>query len=322
VLQVSASVGMTVYPEDGVDADQLMRHADQAMFAAKQAGRNRIHVFDSAFEAKVQNRSVQLARIAEALEAGELLLHYQPKVNMREGSVIGVEALIRWEHPERGLLPPAAFLHAIEGHPLEYLVGWWVIEQALMRMDEWLAAGLRLVVGVNVGARQLQHEGFAASLAGLLAKYPRGDPSDLELEILESSALQDIGAVAAGMRDCRGLGVRFSVDDFGTGYSSLAYLRRLPAEVLKIDQSFVRAMLVDSEDLAIVQSVIALAQAFKRCVIAEGVETVEIGERLLDLGCDFAQGFVVARPMAGQEIPGWAAGWRAFPSWRNRPPAA
>lgn len=318
VLQVSASIGVTIFPNDDADADQLMRHADRAMYEAKQAGKNRFHLFDSAGEAEVKHRSVQLERIEEAIRAQEFILYYQPKVNMRTGAVFGMEALIRWRHPERGLLYPAEFLAVIENHPSEDLIGYWVIDSALRQMDAWLRMGLHMSVSVNLGAGQLQKPGFASALQRLLAKYANVAPRDLELEILETSALRDIDAFLVVMQDCHALGVCFAVDDFGTGYSSLTYLRRLPAETLKIDQSFVRGMLVDDDDLAIVQGVIALAAAFRRKVIAEGVETVEIGERLLDMGCELAQGYGIARPMPCSEIPAWIAKWRPSALWMNR----
>lgn len=318
VLQVSTSIGVTIFPQDDADADQLMRHADRAMYEAKQAGKNRFHLFDSAGEAEVLHRGVQLERIEEAIRAQEFVLFYQPKVNMRTGAVFGMEALIRWRHPERGLLLPGEFLSLIENHPAEDLIGYWVIDSALYQMDAWLRMGLRMSVSVNLGAGQLQKPGFALALARLLAKYANVAPRDLELEILETSALRNIDAFLLVMRDCHALGVCFAVDDFGTGYSSLTYLRRLPAETLKIDQSFVRDMMIDDDDLAIVQGVIVLAAAFRRKVIAEGVETVEIGERLLDMGCELAQGYGIARPMPCGDIVEWVAKWRPPLSWSSR----
>ena len=316
VLQISASIGVTMYPQDDVDADQLMRHADRAMYEAKQAGKNRYHTFDSSLEIEIRSRSLQLDRIGQALDAREFALYYQPKVNMRTGAVFGVEALIRWHHPERGLLLPAEFLPLIENHSLSESVGQWVLESAFAQLDAWRKIGLNISVSVNIGSRQLQRPNFMSRLAALVEKYPDLNPNDIELEILETSALQDIQAVSSVMRDCRALGVRFAVDDFGTGYSSLTYLRRLPAETLKIDQTFVRDMLEDHEDLAIVQGVIGLASLFGRKVIAEGVETIACGEKLLDLGCELAQGFVISRPMPADQLPEWECRWRPYPSWK------
>jgi diguanylate cyclase (GGDEF)-like protein/PAS domain S-box-containing protein len=315
LLQVSASIGVTIYPADDVSADQLMRHADQAMYEAKQAGKNRYHLFDSAHEAEVISRSERLERIAVALRHSELLLYFQPKVHMRTGEVLGMEALIRWNHPERGLLAPADFLPAVEGHPLGDAIGAWVMDTALTQMAAWNRVGLVLPVSVNVGARQLQQDGFVEKLQALLASHPDVAPSLLELEILETSALEDIVQVSSTMQACSQLGVSFAVDDFGTGYSSLTYLRRLPAATLKIDQSFVINMLDSPEDLAIVQGVLGLARAFDRKVIAEGVETLAHGSRLLELGCDSAQGYGIARPMPAKEVAAWVAAWKPHAAW-------
>jgi diguanylate cyclase (GGDEF)-like protein len=289
-LQVSASIGVTLYPQDAADADQLLRHADHAMYQAKQAGKNRYHLFDPSQDAAAQSQRLSMERIRSALHDNEMVLYYQPKVNMKTGTVVGAEALIRWQHPERGLLPPGAFLPAIENQDVSVEVGEWVIGRALAQMAQWLSQGLRLPVSANIGARQLQQANFAERLGGLLAQHPAVLPGDLELEVLETSALADITQVSAVLQACRALGVHFTLDDFGTGYSSLTYLKNLPAELLKIDQSFVRDMLDDPDDLAIVEGVIGLASAFSRKAIAEGVETVAHGELLLTLGCALAQG--------------------------------
>ncbi|MBI3100912.1 MAG: EAL domain-containing protein [Burkholderiales bacterium] len=318
LLQVSGSIGVTIYPTDGVEPDLLIRHADQAMYQAKQAGKNRFHLFDVAHDKAVKTQREEVARIRQGLQAGEFVLHYQPKVNMRSGAVIGAEALIRWQHPERGLLAPAAFLPTIENHPICIDVGEWVIASALRQMAEWKAQGLSLPVSVNIDAMQLQKEGFSQRLAQLLDQQPQVPPRWLCLEILETNALDDIALVSDIMRRCQALGVRFALDDFGTGYSSLTYLKRLGAEEIKIDQSFVRDMLVDLDDLAIVQGVIGLAQAFHRDVIAEGVETTEHGARLLPLGCHLAQGYGIARPMPAQDVARWAAQWEIHPPWSIR----
>jgi EAL domain-containing protein (putative c-di-GMP-specific phosphodiesterase class I) len=312
-LQVSASIGATIYPKDGVDADLLMRHADQAMYLAKQAGKNRYHLFDVAHDTAVKTQREWLERLRQALLQGELVLHYQPKVDMRSGQVLGAEALIRWQHPERGLLLPAEFLPGIEHHELSVLIGEWVIGRALAQTSAWRAQGLDLQVSVNVGALQLQQADFVERLQSLLALHP-GLPHDrLELEILESSALKDIAVVAQVLRACNALDVHIALDDFGTGYSSLTYLKHLPAGTLKIDQSFVRNMVHDPQDLAIVNGVIGLARAFGRKVIAEGVESAEQSALLLSLGCHCMQGFGIARPMPAAQFPAWLQQWRQRP---------
>jgi diguanylate cyclase (GGDEF)-like protein/PAS domain S-box-containing protein len=316
-LVVTASIGVTMYPQDDAEADQLMRHADQAMYQAKQSGKNKFHLFDSAEEAVVKSRSLLQEHIAIGLTRNEFVLFYQPKVNMRTGEVIGAEALIRWQHPENGLLPPAAFLSAIENHPLNEALGAWVINAALEQMSRWKANGLTLPISVNISARQLQHIGFASQLRDLLAKHHTVNAGHLELEVLETSALDDIASTAEILESCRSLGVHFAIDDFGTGYSSLTYLRHLPVETLKIDQTFVRDMLDDVNDLSIVKGVIGLAHAFDRVVIAEGVETVAHGARLIELGCELAQGYEIARPMAADSLTQWCISWRPPVQWTD-----
>jgi EAL domain-containing protein (putative c-di-GMP-specific phosphodiesterase class I) len=234
---------------------------------------------------------------------------------MRTGKVVGAEALIRWQHPERGLLPPGMFLPVIEDHALAIEVGEWVIDSALAQMEMWHAAGLEIPVSVNVGALQLQQENFVDRLRTQLAAHPLVKPFSLELEVLETSALQDVVKTSQVLNDCLEIGVSFALDDFGTGYSSLTYLKRLPASVLKIDQSFVGDMLEDPENLNILEGVLGLASAFHRQVIAEGVETVEHGLMLLQLGCELAQGYGIARPMPAGDLPGWVSGWRPDPRW-------
>ncbi len=315
LLLVSASIGATLYPQDDADADQLLRHADQAMYLAKQAGKNCYHLFDIAKDIAVKTQRESLEHIRIALDRKEFVLHYQPQVNMRTGEIVGAEALVRWQHPERGLLSPAHFLPVIEDHPLSIELGDWVINDALQQIAHWQRLGLLIPVSVNIGALQLQRSEFVTQLAAQLAAHPQVPPAYLQLEIVETSALEDIAEVADIMRRCRDLGVSFAVDDFGTGYSSLTYLKRLPAELLKIDQTFVRDMLDDADDLAIVKGVIGLANAFHRQVIAEGVETVAHGELLIPLGCELAQGYGIARPMPAADLPAWAAKWKPAPAW-------
>ena len=320
VLQVSASLGVTFYPQgESIEADQLLRQADQAMYQAKLSGKNRYHFFDMAQDQAVRGHHASLEQIRQALLDNAFVLHYQPKVNMRSGDVVGLEALVRWQHPERGLLPPADFLPVIENHPLGDALGYWVLESALAQMSAWRSRGLDLPVSVNVSAHQLQHAEFLPRLREKLAAHPDLPADQLELEVLETSALADLALVSRIIGSCVTLGVGFALDDFGTGYSSLTYLKRLPARTLKIDRSFVRNMLDDPEDLAILEGILGLARAFQRMPIAEGVETDEHGERLLDLGCELAQGFGIARPMAAADVPTWVAAWQPPPCWHDRP---
>lgn len=319
-LHVSASLGVTFYPQaEEVDADQLLRQADQAMYQAKLAGKNRLSVFDAEQDRTVRGHHESLEHIRRALNEREFVLHYQPKVNMRTGIVIGAEALIRWQHPEKGLLSPAVFLPVIEDHPLAIAIGEWVIDSALTQMELWQAAGLNIPISVNVGAHQLQQADFVERLRGLLTAHPAIRPGNLEMEVLETSALEDLARVSEIIESCREIGVLFSLDDFGTGYSSLTYLKRLSVNQLKIDKSFVRGMLDDPDDLAILGGVLSLATAFRRQVIAEGVETVEHGTMLLQLGCELAQGYGIARPMPAEDFPAWALSWHPDQAWSKLP---
>lgn len=317
-VKVSASIGLTLYPQaEEVDADQLLRQADLAMYQAKLAGKNRYHLFDTAHDRSQRGRHQTLAAIRGALRTGEFRLLYQPKVNMRSGAVVGAEALIRWRHPRQGELEPGGFLPVVADHPLAVEIGDWVIEQALAQVAAWQHAGLFLPVSVNVGARHLQAADFMPRLQAALARHPDLGPGALELEVLETSALESIAQVTRIVEACARIGVSFALDDFGTGYSSLAYLKRLPAARLKIDQLFVRGMVEDAEDLAILKAIMGLADAFKREVIAEGVEEVEHGSLLLQLGCEVAQGYGIARPMPAEEIPAWVANWSPPSAWRQ-----
>jgi len=315
-LQVAANIGIAFYPQAGdVDGEQLMRQAVQAMNLAKQAGKNCYHFYDLSTDSGVRNRFETVERIREALEAREFVLYYQPKVNMSTGKVVGAEALIRWRHPERGLLPPTSFLPVIEDHLLSVDLGEWILGSALTQMEQWLEAGLDFPVSVNVGSRQLLQVDFVARVSALLAEHPKVNPGSLELEILESSALRDVAQLSKVLTACRLIGVSLSLDDFGTGNSSLNDLKRLPTNVLKIDPCFVRDILDNPEDLNILEGVLGLAEAFGRKSIAEGVETADQGLLLLQLGCELAQGYGIAHPMQAHEFPGWAATWKPDPRW-------
>ncbi|AMK77413.1 MULTISPECIES: EAL domain-containing protein [Methylomonas] len=316
---VSASLGLTFYPDDRANADTLLRHADQAMYVAKQRGKNRYHRFDQELDRIALIRGETLTQIEAALINNQFVLYFQPKVNMRLGKVLGAEALIRWQHPERGLLSPAAFLPDIEGTEMVIALGNWVFARALDHLQNWQNMGLNIVISINIAPRHLLHHDFVETLRAGFAAHPQLRPHCLELEILETAALEDIGRVTAVMKECQKLGVGFALDDFGTGYSSLTYLKALPAETLKIDQSFIRDILGDPEDLAIVAGIINLTAAFHRQVIAEGVETEEHGLLLLKLGCDNAQGYGIARPMPAGDLPAWIANWLPNQEWLKKP---
>ncbi|WP_213936942.1 GGDEF and EAL domain-containing protein [Pseudomonas sp. dw_612] len=316
-VNVFASIGVTLFPYDHEDAETLLRHADQAMYVAKQRGRNRFHLFDVSRDQEVKVTHQTVERVRQALAAGELRLYFQPKVNMRRGEVVGFEALLRWQHPQNGLVPPRDFLPLVEETDLIIDIGEWVMDQVLSQLHRWQQAGQGWPISINIAARHFQRADFVERLRQVLARHAQVAPQLLDLEIVESVAVENIQHVSACLQACQALGVQFSLGDFGTGYSSLSYLKRLRTQTIKIDKSFVRDILHDRDDLALTTAVIGLARAFGRQVIAEGLESVEHGRLLLELGCEVAQGYFIARPMPPAEVPDWVAGFVAPVEWRE-----
>jgi diguanylate cyclase (GGDEF)-like protein/PAS domain S-box-containing protein len=316
-VSVSASIGISIYPEDNTDPDTLLRHADQAMYQAKQEGKNCFHIYNLELDRQLHSHRETLNRIEQAIENEEFELYFQPKVDMQQGLVLGAEALIRWRHPDRGLIMPCDFLPLLEKHDIVTRLDAWVIDKALQHMHNWQRLGLNLQISVNITARSLQSDDFVLQLYFAFERHPFIKPSDFELEILETQALLDLALTSQVIKDCQTLGVQFALDDFGTGYSSLSYLKHLPAETLKIDQTFVRNMLDDEDDLAIVQGVIGLAESFRRQVIAEGVESIQHGIALMQMGCTQAQGYGIAKPMPASELAAWVQQWEAPKEWKK-----
>ena len=305
VLQVSASLGVTYSPQDAADADLLLRHADQAMYVAKQSGKNHWHAFDYTNDAAVATRHENLEAIRRGIDSGEFVQHYQPLVEFSTQRVLGVEALVRWARPEFGLLAPAVFLPQIISHPLGIKLGQWVLRSALQQLEFWNAQGLNLGVSVNLDPNHLLSDNFTASLKLLLQEHPGVRPQQLTLEVLESSALEDIERAQKVREQCHLLGIRCALDDFGTGYSGLSHLSKLGVDTLKIDRSFVADMLVNPNNRTVVQAVISLARAFDCSVVAEGVESMEHAHALVSMGCGVMQGFGIARPMPAAEVIQW-----------------
>ena len=317
-LKITTSAGLTCYPLDNVSRDELIKHADHAMYIAKQKGINNRHVFDIEKDVAEKHHNEELRRIAQALKDDEFLLYYQPKVDLRTNEVVGFEALIRWDHTDNGLLAPAMFLPVVENDILGIEMGRWVINKALLQLQYALSIGYDIPISVNISSLHLQHDEFVSDLKEILSRYPNFKAGSLEFEILETSALKDIDIVSTVIRECNKLGVLSSIDDFGTGYSSLTYLRRLPADFLKIDQSFVKGVLTSSDDKAIVQGIIELAKIFNLKVVAEGVETPEHGEILLSMGSYIAQGYGIAKPMPAKDILTWLVNWKNNPCLVDR----
>lgn len=309
-LQVSASIGLTFYRQDTTNPHRLIRQANQAMNKAKESGKNRVELYDCEREQRVQRRREALARLRQALQQEEFVLYFQPKVDMVEHRVVGAEALIRWQHPERGLVPPAEFLPLIEGSDIEIAVGEWVIENALRKIEHWVNTHeLCIPVSVNISANHLLQPNFVESLRLALARHPTVTEHSLEIEIVETAALSDFDTAINVLQACADLGVRAALDDFGTGYSSLSYFQKLPVSVLKIDQSFVRDMHENAADMKIIESVVKLSQLFHRAIIAEGVETDWHIAALCRIGCRYGQGYGIARPMPADELADWVRSW-------------
>jgi len=304
-VAVSTSIGFRLVPPDDADPDTLLRQADQAMYAAKRDGPGRMHHFDVELERRQSLQRSRLERVRQAIGQQQLRLFVQPVIDLATRQLRFAEALVRWQHPQQGLLPPQDWLGWIEDQPEIIRLGDWVLERALQHCSAWARQGQCAAVSVNLSARELRDPGFVERIRAALARHPDLPASALRLEVLETAALEDLEQVAENIARCRELGVSFALDDFGTGYSSLTYLRRLPISTIKIDRSFVARMLEDPADQAIVKAVVDLAHAFGRTCVAEGVETPEHLQALLAMGCELAQGFAIARPMPAEELPGW-----------------
>jgi len=316
IHNMSISLGSTIYPLDKTDLDTLLRHADQAMYQAKLAGKDQLKLFNALDDQQIFHKQTQRQEISRALSNKEFCLYYQPKVNMKTGIVFGVEALIRWIHPDKGLIPPLDFLPLIAGTDLEIQIGGWVINEALQQLHDWQQQDIKLEVSINISSHHLLSSAFFDQLNEALDNYPDIDSQDIQLEILESSALGDIQTIGGIINSCQNvLGVNVALDDFGTGYSSLTHMRNLSANTIKIDQSFVRDLLDNPHDYSIIEGVIGLAHAFNRKVIAEGVETEAHGIVLLIMDCYEAQGFGISRPLPSDKIPSWLLNYQPNQSW-------
>ncbi|WP_300530934.1 EAL domain-containing protein [Maricaulis sp.] len=293
---LGASIGVAVFPQDGADPETLMRHADLAMAHAKRAGGSAAQFFEPTMNQSAFERLVLENELRDAVQKDQLVVYYQPKLFMKDGGVAGAEALVRWQHPTAGLLSPGAFIEAAEECGLIGEIGDWVLRKACRDAAEWRALGLDIPVAVNVSAMQFEREGFSASVNDALedANLP---PELLELELTESIAMENPERVIEQVQPLRDRGVSFAIDDFGTGHSSLSYLTRMPFDVFKIDQSFVRDMATNDHSRIVVETILALANSLKLETVAEGVETAEQMTMLRDLGATLAQGFLFGRPM-------------------------
>jgi EAL domain-containing protein (putative c-di-GMP-specific phosphodiesterase class I) len=301
-LFIGASIGVAMYPFDGSDVDTLLKNADTAMYRAKAGGRGALQFYDHSMNARARERLVMEAALRRALEHNEFVLHYQPRVDIRSGRIAGAEALIRWQHPERGLVLPNEFISIAEEIGMITPIGEWVLAQACRQSAAWRALGLNPgPVAVNLAASHLRHPGLAALVKHLLGEngLPR---ASLEVEVTESMLMADPEFSVTTARQLGELGVGLAIDDFGTGYSSLRMLKRLPVAALKIDPSFVRDLASNADDAAVVTAIIAMAHTLKLKVIAEGVETAAQHAFLAAQGCDEFQGFLFCRPIDAQAL--------------------
>ena len=301
-LRISASIGLSTYPTDGEDAETLIKNADTAMYDAKQSGRDKYRFFKSQMSLQAVERQSLEQQLRYALEREELLVHYQPKVNLKTGAITGVEALLRWQHPERGLLLPRQFLAIAEDTGLIIGIGQWVLGKACAQMREWLDAGLPAApVAVNISALEFRNRQFVQRVQDVL-RDTFLDPKYLELELTESGLMRRAEPASHALGQLKAIGVRLAIDDFGTGYSSLSYLTRFPIDTLKLDQSFLNDIVVDSDRAIIVDAVVRLGRNLKKKVVAEGVETPEQLRFIRDLGCDEGQGYYFSPPVSAEQF--------------------
>jgi diguanylate cyclase (GGDEF)-like protein len=301
-LHIGASIGISIYPDDGQDAETLIKCADSAMYHAKENGRDNYKFFEQSMNVRAVERQSTEANLRRALERQEFMLHYQPKINLHSGAIVGVEALVRWQHPQRGLLEPAQFVPIAEDSGLILPIGRWVLREACRQARAWQDAGLPpITVAVNTSALEFRAKDFLENVRVTLEES-RLEPRYLELELTESALMRDAEATGSVLHALADLGIKLAVDDFGTGYSSLSYLRQFPIDTLKIDQSFVNRMTHNPDDAAIVSAVISMAKALRLRVIAEGVETAEQLAFLLAQHCDEGQGYFFGRTMAAEAL--------------------
>ncbi|MGV0963783.1 MAG: sensor domain-containing protein [Polynucleobacter sp.] len=314
-VQITGSIGVRFFAcDDAQNIELLVRQADQAMIAAKQSGKHRYIIFDPARDLETKQRLASLDDISNGIARNEFFMKYQPKVNLKSGEMTGVEALVRWNHSSKGVLTPGDFLPGLIDTKLKIEFTENVIKMAFAQSVAWAKEGLVPVVSINVYINQLQ-DTFFDFIKIQMAQFPNLNPRNIEFELLETDALLDTAKAIYIMEELHALGFSFSIDDFGTGYSSLTYLRKLPFDTIKIDQGFVLNEGLAEKNVDIVRAIIELAKIFDRHVIAEGIETVEIGTRLIELGCLHGQGYAIAKPMEAKEIIKWHEQWRAPEVW-------
>jgi diguanylate cyclase (GGDEF)-like protein/PAS domain S-box-containing protein len=316
-MHVSASIGVSFYPQStDIGNEVLLRQADQAMYNAKSAGKNQYQFFNIEASDELKENQKNITSLHQAIKTNQLVLHYQPKVDMKHNKVVGLEALLRWNHPEKGILYPDDFLPLIEQDSnLMIELGKWVFENAFCELESWHLQGLDIMLNINVSSYEVQQQDFSLYLKKLFDKYQGIKANTIEIELLETAAFDNFELTSKTLKECQKLGVSIAVDDFGTGYASLHYLKKLPMNTLKIDKSFVIDLLHTSSSISIIEASVGLAHAFNVDVVAEGVESEEHGKILLKLGCEIAQGYVIAKAMPAHNIIDWVASYKGFSSW-------
>jgi len=311
-LYTSASIGIAIFPEDGHDVDTLLKHADLAMYKAKEFGRNNFQYFSRDMNVKAGERLMLENCLRKAVDRGELYLVYQPQVNLHSGALVGVEALLRWQHPELGLVPPAQFIPLAEETGLIGPIGKWVFESSCRQAMKWYEAGLPAIrVAVNISARQFAQDDFLESIRATVSDCGL-PPQWLEIELTESAIMTDVKRTSSILRELKNTGISISIDDFGTGYSSLGYLKQFPLDRLKIDRSFVCRVHEDANDAAIAEAIIKMSHALGLLVVAEGIELQEQLLYLAGLGCDEIQGYLLSMPLSADEAGRFMEGCRSM----------
>jgi EAL domain-containing protein (putative c-di-GMP-specific phosphodiesterase class I) len=319
-LQVTCSIGFSLYPIDGTDVDTLLKNADAAMYRAKEQGRNNVQFFTDEINQKIRARLRMESMLRHALERGEFFLHFQPQVALQTGCIVGVEALIRWNHETEGAISPVDFIPLAEELGLIVPIGEWVLRTACKQMKAWQDSGLpEISIAVNLSARQFRQKDLVETIARVLRETGL-EPRHLDIELTESMVMHNVESAVVTLGKLTAMGIKLSIDDFGTGYSSLNYLKRFPIDVLKIDQSFVRDIASDADDAAIARSIIALAHGLKLKVIAEGVETEAQLNYLALHHCDVIQGYYFSRPLSATACERFLLqGKKLTKSWGDSP---
>ncbi|WP_331852667.1 putative bifunctional diguanylate cyclase/phosphodiesterase [Legionella sainthelensi] len=311
-LLISISAGISFYPQKiPIGPSALLSQADQAMYQAKMAGKNKYSLYDAALELGIRKQEGLINSIKSSIKNNELKLYYQPKVNMKTGKILGLEGLIRWEHPKKGLLLPNQFLPEIKSNAFFFDLLEFTLKDALDHIQLWTKIDEQLTISINISALQLEQEHFFKKLMEIVKPYPKNIYNRLEFEVLESSVITQFELTSDIIKKCNKIGIAFSLDDFGTKYSSLNYLVNLPFRYMKIDTDFIRNILINERDTKILRAILDIAKAINVMVIAEGVETQEHINHLINIGCELGQGFAISKAMSAEQFPEWYQSWNS-----------